>query len=325
MLLSKFAGVKVMHASFFKGIRVGTILFKRFMVERCDSATAESGVFQVRDLKRDTQRVILKTTYRDSHLSFSSQLRLENEYEVSKRIRHPNVVRCFSFHREDSFSAFSMEYLPNGNLGDKIKREGPQPIPFVFKVLLQMVEALKAVHDHGIIHRDIKPENILLTKNNASKLSDFGIAAVGRDRVCGSDEVLLGTLDYLSPEYIESGWYDERSDLYALGMVGYKMLAGTLPEFGEGVLDRLVNKVRHPMPDILKKREGCPLGLVAVISRAVALEASARYSSALEMLVDLQEALSEAAHPCSKAIQCSEVDSIEELVNLTLSGNKHVH
>jgi len=292
-----------MHIDFFKGIRIGTILFRRFMVEKCDCSTAESGVFQVRDLKRDTQRVILKTTYSDSHLSFSSQLRLENEYEVSKRVQHPYVVKCFSFHREKSFSAFSMEYLANGNLGDKIKREGAQSIPFTFRVLLQLVEALTVVHSEGIIHRDIKPENILLTRYNSAKLGDFGIAAVGRDRVCGSDEVLLGTLDYLSPEYIKSGWYDERSDLYALGMVGYEMLAGVLPNFGEGVLDRLVNKAKNPLPCILSRRPDCPVGLAQVITRAVANEASARFASAQEMLIELQGALSEAASPPTESSQ----------------------
>lgn len=213
--------------------------------------------------------------------------RFENEVESSYLVDHPNVVSSFAFVQEEEFVGFTMEYVPGGDLADFINSTEQIPVSRVVKLLSQACSGLQAIHNAGIIHRDIKPENLLLTKNGNIKITDFGIARVENGKNLTAHGGLLGTIDYLSPEYLLNGTCDERSDIYALGLIGYELITGNKPFKGETVVDVIRNKMNAELIAPHLVRPSCPKTLSDVILKALEREPELRYQKASAMLADL--------------------------------------
>ena len=140
-----------------------------------------------------------------------------------------------------------------------------------------------------MIHRDLKPENILITNQAEIKIADFGTARLtGGPRLTEAGNV-LGTVDYLCPEYMETDQLDERADIYAVGVIGYELMCGVIPFKSENLAEVFRNKkFRDPEPvEVL--RPGCPRALAAIIARALKRLPEQRYQTATEMLEHLDE------------------------------------
>lgn len=169
--------------------------------------------------------------------------RFLREAFVARRLQHPNAVRVDDVDQtDDGRPCIVMEFIDGRMLRDVIEREGPLPVPRACSIAKQVASGLQAAHELGIIHRDIKPENIALINTEQGdlvKVLDFGITKLREGRL--KDEAgeisltatgtlfAIGTPEYMSPEQIRQGEVDGRSDLYALGMVFYEMLTGTMP------------------------------------------------------------------------------------------------
>lgn len=167
--------------------------------------------------------------------------RFQNEMEACYRISHPNVVKPIEVVREKGIFGYSMEYVDGGNL---TTLRFPLSDLEVTQVIKQVASALSAVHTSGVIHRDVKPENILISQSGVVKLTDFGTALlIGGPRVTSEGNV-LGSIPYLSPEYIERQQLDIRSDLYSLGIVAYELLTGAVPFAGEGIAGMINRKLQ---------------------------------------------------------------------------------
>ena len=215
--------------------------------------------------------------------------RFEREAMSAARLLHPNVVTVFDSGEEDGEPHIIMECLPGRTLADEL-REGPQTVERTREMAIEVLSALSAAHELGIVHRDIKPANLLITEHGSFKVGDFGIAK----SVDGLDQTetgeILGTAAYLAPERIEGQAATSRSDLYSLGVVMYEALTGAKPFVGDN--PAAIAYAVHdcdPVP-VRDLRPDADPDLVAVVERAMARNPDERFDSADAMAEALEPA-----------------------------------
>ena len=272
-----------MHTLFFSNLLPKTVLFSRFELVRCLSAGHMAGVYLCKDSNRKNEQIVLKIiSARDS----IPGLEVENfrqEIELSQSIKHPNILssrECFS---DEDFIAYSMDYMEGGTLADIIDSKEILKTEEIVNILVQICSGVEEVHKLNIVHRDIKPENILIDNFGRVKIADFGIAAHMSSPSSSAKEELMGSVNYLSPEYIEHGRFDLRSDVYSIGIVAYELVTGQLPFQGENLLETLTMRVRYdPLPPI-KVRPDISHVLSRIIMRAIHRQPEKRYQTCSEI------------------------------------------
>jgi serine/threonine-protein kinase len=184
----------------------------------------------------DGERVVLKMVPPDITTS-ATRARLWREARALAAVDHPGVVHVHGTGEHEGMPWIVMDYVHGVDLKRVLADRGPLAVEVALRYAIQAAEALVAAHDAGVIHRDLKPSNLLLTPEGRIVLVDFGIAkrrdgARDEDVLTSAREV-LGTPAYLSPEQLEHGLADERSDVWSLGCVLYEMVVGA-PPFGRG-------------------------------------------------------------------------------------------
>lgn len=223
--------------------------------------------------------------------------RFEREVQITAQIAHPNIVSVYDFGRSpDGAFYYAMEFLDGIDLQRLVDDDGPQTPPRVVAILSQVAEALAEAHDVGLIHRDIKPANILLCSHSRRpdmvKVVDFGLVKElgGPTNITVSDSrIVTGTPLYMSPEAItRPNEIDERSDLYALGAVGYFLLTGS-PVFEGRTVVEVCGAHLHKEVVPPSKRSGRPIPpkLEALILRCLAKARDDRPASAVEVKREL--------------------------------------
>jgi serine/threonine protein kinase len=151
-----------------------------------------------------------------------------------------------------------------------------------------MAAGVQAIHDAGIVHRDLKPENILLTNEGTVKIADFGIARKRNGPKLTEHGGVVGTIEYVSPEYMLRSQVDWRSDIYALGILAYELVTGDAPFKGESAYASISKRLQSDPEPPSNRRSECPSRLDSVILKALERDPEQRYQSATEMFYDLQ-------------------------------------
>jgi serine/threonine protein kinase len=206
--------------------------------------------------------------------------------ELSKVDDHPNIVRVIAVDEEAGVPYFVMDYLPDGSLGDLL-RKGPLPPKRAATLVADVASALVAVHRTQTVHRDIKPANIFL-KGPRAVLGDFGIAFVPQETRLTSSTGMPGTPMYMSPETLRREPIDTRADLFSLGCVLYEALSGEVL-FMAASLPEVVGRIMSAEEANLEPlRPRLPEPLLAVLKRSLAKKLPDRYESAAAMERDLR-------------------------------------
>ena len=218
--------------------------------------------------------------------------RLWREARVAASVSHPNICQLYEI-EEDGVELFlTMELLDGEPLSARLER-GPLSPPEAGQIALSVLSALAALHDHGIVHRDLKPSNIFLSRHGV-KLLDFGIsrALTGAGAVQGVPTLsglIVGTPRYMAPEQLEGKTVDLRSDLFALGMVLYEMVAGR-PPFDGGSIFEVATAILKDEPPALGGSSGI-IALDRIIQRALRKPPDARYQTAAVFAQELRSAM----------------------------------
>ena len=214
----------------------------------------------------------------------------QQEAELIAALEHPCIVPIYDFGWHGEQPYIVMRYMAGGSLDDRLKKEESKltEIAHMFK---RIADALDAAHARKIIHRDVKPSNFLFDSTGEIFLSDFGIA---KSKPFTDDDGtwLVGTPAFMSPEQIKGDAVDGRSDVYALGIVLYRLLTGQLP-FSSDSTTALINAhVEKPIPDIRRIKNNIPAVWQEVVSKAMAKSPNDRYATAGDFARDVAEVVS---------------------------------
>jgi serine/threonine protein kinase/Flp pilus assembly protein TadD len=214
----------------------------------------------------------------------SARKRFEREAQAVAQLDHPNVATIYDAGETEGGRVFlALAFYEGETLRQKLDG-GPLPLPEAMGIARQVAKGLAAAHQSKIVHRDIKPANIVVLPDGSVKILDFGLAKMGGDTTLTRLGFSPGTPAYKSPEQTKGEPVDPRSDLWALGVVLYEMVAGRVP-FGGDYEQAVIYSILHEPPRPLD--DSVPADLAAVIYRALDKEAAKRYQTAEEMEADL--------------------------------------
>ncbi|QHJ00927.1 protein kinase [Xylophilus rhododendri] len=245
-------------------------------------------------------KVIHKELLGDADAVDSIAARFRNEAQAVGRIAHPGVVAIYEFGEDDNTAYIAMEFVQGRNLDQVLAGTPLLEEAQLLRIMDQLLTALAAAHEQGVWHRDIKPANLLLTASGQVKLTDFGIARIEH---AGLTQVssMIGTPGYMAPEQYMGEGVDHRADLFACGVLLYRMLTGK-PAFSGGaevVMYKILNE-QPPAPSLLTEGRRNP-AYDAVVARALAKDPAHRFASAAQMRQALMDVASGAAKPVVEA------------------------
>jgi serine/threonine-protein kinase len=214
--------------------------------------------------------------------------RFFREAETAGRLNHPNIVTIFDAGEEHDLAYIAMEFLKGRDLVPQTKPGHLMPLPKVMDIAARVADALAYAHGNNVVHRDVKPANIMYeAESDQVKVTDFGIARI-TDSSRTKTGMVLGTPSYMSPEQLAGKKIDGRSDLFSLGVMLFQMVCGKLPFEGDSMAQLMFRIANEQHPDIRDLRPDVPDCLSAIIDRALAKDADARYQSGNDMAADLR-------------------------------------
>ncbi len=266
---------------------IGKMLDDRYEILEVIGTGGMAVVYKARchRLNRLVAIKILKDEYfRDEEF----RRRFRAESQAVAMLSHPNIVAVYDVSQSGDTDYIVMELIDGITMKQYMEKKGVLNWRETLHFSMQIAKALEHAHSRGIVHRDIKPQNIMILKNGSVKVADFGIARVNSAQSTLTREA-LGSVHYISPEQAKGSRVDNRSDLYSLGVVMYEMLTGRPPYDGESPVAVAIKHINAgaAMPSELNPE--IPGGLEQITMHAMCANLDERYSSATEMLYDMEE------------------------------------
>ena len=271
----------------------GDIVGGKYRIERTLGMGGMGAVYEVTHCVTE-KRFAIKWLLAHAHDSDQAVKRFVREAQIAGRVRHPNVVEVYDIYQEPNGFFLVMELLEGESLEARIKRRGRLRAREACEILLASMEGVAAAHAAGVVHRDIKPANIFLcsTRNSEAvhtKVLDFGISRLAT--VPGTTELtttrsgtVIGTPHYMAPEQMRVGTIDGRTDVYALGITLYEMLAGVRPYDAASYPDLVLKIASGSAAPLEQLAPDLPPGLAAIVQRAMAPQTDQRFRSVEEFM-----------------------------------------
>ncbi len=269
---------------------LGRVFDGRYRVQSHIADGGMASVYLALDTRLDRE-VALKVMRHDLAQDEAFVSRFKREARSAARLSHPNVVSVFDQGEDDGHMFLAMEYVPGQTLREVMKAEGPLTPRAALDIMGPVLQALGAAHRGGIIHRDVKPENIILREDDGTvKVADFGLArAVSNQTTASQTGVLLGTVAYLSPEQVERGIADARSDVYAAGLILFEMLTGTKAFTGDTPIHIAYQHVHGSIPAPSSRVRSVPAELDALVALATSRDPDQRPHDAEDFLAEVRK------------------------------------
>jgi tetratricopeptide (TPR) repeat protein/tRNA A-37 threonylcarbamoyl transferase component Bud32 len=214
--------------------------------------------------------------------------RFKRELKLARQVTHANVVRIHDLGEVAGTLYLTMAYVQGSDLATLL-RQGRMPLPRVLSLARQIVAGLSAAHKAGVVHRDLKPANIMVDGEDHALLTDFGIArSTTAATLHTMPGALIGTIDYMAPEQARGEAADERTDIYALGLILYELFAGGRPRGSQGGgLSGLIARLEQGPPAIRSIAADVPPDVERIVSKCLMSDRAMRYQTADELLADL--------------------------------------
>ena len=270
---------------------VGRTVDQRYRIVSRIARGGMATVYEAVDLRLD-RIVALKVMHPTLADDATFVSRFEREAKSAARLSHPNVVSVYDQGVDGDIVFLAMEFVPGRTARDVLREYGALSPSQALVIVEPVLEALDAAHRAGFVHRDVKPENVLISDDGRIKVADFGLArAITPSTASAATEgVLIGTVAYLSPEQVERGVADARSDVYGAGILLYELLTGSVPHAGDTPLAVAYQHVNSDVPVPSAANPDVPPSVDTLADRATRRDPDERYSSATEFLVALRAA-----------------------------------
>jgi serine/threonine-protein kinase len=223
----------------------------------------------------------------------SAHERFRREVKIGQLLKHPNIQELHELAYHGNHEFIVLEYIPGEALRYVLRerqQRSPDDFDYAVSLGIQVGSALEYAHEHHVAHRDLKPENVIVTPDGTAKVMDFGIALLkGARRVTwGPLSTQVGTPDYMSPEQIQGGRGDARTDIYALGMMLYEVIAHKMPYSGDNALAVMNQHVNVKAPPLHTHRKEIPPALEETIMKAIRLKPQDRWPTMSAMVEALR-------------------------------------
>lgn len=263
------------------------VIGERYRIQNQIGEGSAAVVYLARDLRLERQ-VALKVLRPELSADEEFIARFEREARAAASLSHPNVVTVFDYGVSGGRYFIAMEYVGGGSLKSLLERQRRLSPARGVAIAEQILAALAAAHEQGIIHRDVKPQNVLLTLDGSAKVTDFGIAQAGSVNLT-QPGLSLGTALYMSPEQATGEPVTAATDIYSFGVVFFEMLAGRPPFSGSNPIEVALRHVREAPPRLGTVEPGIPPRLEAIIMKCLAKDPRERWASAREIAAELDD------------------------------------
>ena len=266
---------------------VGTLVDGRYQVVARIARGGMATVYEAIDTRLD-RTVALKMMSPALAEDPGFVTRFRREARAAAQLSHPHVVAVFDQGEAAGLPYLAMEYVPGRTLRDVLRDYGALTPEQALTILDPVLEALSAAHDAGFVHRDIKPENILISDDGRVKVTDFGLARAVSNTTTATQGMIIGTVAYLSPEHVERGDADARSDVYGAGICLFEMVTGQVPFASESAITVAYQHVNADVPTPSTLRPGIPPDVDALVATATRRDPDLRYPDCRAFLADVR-------------------------------------
>lgn len=272
-------------------MEIGTILLNRYEILEQIGEGGMATVYKAKchTLDRLVAIKVLKSEYAEDE-EFVKKFMME--CQSAAKLNHPNIVGIYDFHEIELDGKpvyfIVMEYIDGITLKELIEKKGFIPEEEAVDIALQILEALKEAHSHGVIHRDIKPHNIMISKNGIIKVTDFGIARATSNHTMTTTMDAIGSVHYFSPEQARGAFTDQRTDIYSFGIVFYEMLTGKRPFVGENPVTIAMKHIQEDITPPGELNEDISEGVERVVLKCTMKKQAERYQNVEEIITDLR-------------------------------------
>lgn len=266
---------------------IGKRLDGRYEIHELIGVGGMANVYRCTDTI-DDREVAIKIL-KDEYLNNEEFIRrFKNESKAIAMLSHPNIVKVYDVSFGDMIQYIVMEYIDGITLKEYIDRQGIIEWKDALHLATQILKALQHAHECGIVHRDIKPQNIMLLQDGTIKVTDFGIARFSDKATRTMTEQAIGSVHYIAPEQARGDVTDGKTDIYSVGVMLYEMLTGKLPFDGDSAVTVALMQLQSTPKRPREVNPGIPIGLEQITMKAMQKQPSARYTSAAEMLSDIE-------------------------------------
>jgi eukaryotic-like serine/threonine-protein kinase len=268
-------------------LEAGTLLAQRYEVLKTLGVGGMGAVYKAKDLEMD-RMVALKVIRPDLARNSSIVDRFKQELRLSHQVTHKNVIRIYDLGESDGVKFITMEFIEGQDLRSLIQEKQKFTPEASVEIMVQVCQALEAAHSVGVIHRDLKPQNIMRDASGRILVMDFGLARTIEGDGMTQTGALVGTMDYMSPEQALGKELDQRSDIFALGLIFYELLTGKMPFKADSALASLIKRTQERAVPVSSHDAEIPAQLSGIVSKCLENDATLRYQKTSEIISDLE-------------------------------------
>jgi len=263
------------------------VLAQRYEIVQILGQGGMGAVYKATDLELN-RTVALKVIRPDLARDKDIVDRFKQELLLAHQVTHRNVIRIYDLSEADGMKFITMEYVEGENLLTLIHQKKKFSPEEAVEIMQQVCRALEAAHTVGVIHRDLKPQNIMRDKTGRILVMDFGLARTLEGGGMTQSGALVGTMEYMSPEQALGKALDQRSDIFALGLIFYEMLTGQMPYKADSTLASLIKRTQERVAPISDHDNTIPRSVSNIVTKCLERDLDLRYKTAAELLADLE-------------------------------------
>jgi tetratricopeptide (TPR) repeat protein/predicted Ser/Thr protein kinase len=265
----------------------GMLLAQRYEIVQILGQGGMGAVYKATDLELN-RTVALKVIRPDLARDKAIVDRFKQELLLAHQVTHRNVIRIYDLSEADGMKFITMEYVEGDNLLTLIHQKKKFSSEEAVEIIQQVCRALEAAHTVGVIHRDLKPQNIMRDKTGRILVMDFGLARTLEGDGMTQSGALVGTMEYMSPEQALGKPLDQRSDIFALGLIFYEMLTGQMPFKADSTIASLIRRTQERVAPVSDHDNTIPRSVSEIVTKCLERDLELRYKTAAELLADLE-------------------------------------